>query len=255
MRLPRTGAVLRYLPALVLATAILLSRPWWPDSRLVLAEASLWNPLLLQLTSDAIILAQAAGVLVTALSRRFLAWPWLVLTALLMVHLRPPVPIVECLLGSALELVILLWLVVGEHLLRSQTAHMQAKPRQTVMLATALLLVLLGFGPVLLPDNPQWQSGVFSLAAILLCGNALLTAPRAVVLRLAGRFGSENQLLRSFRLPRLRLPVISNPLRRKAESRVAPPAEVPRRPMLSLDEGYLVRHDAEPSLERQRRTG
>ncbi|MCB1220187.1 MAG: hypothetical protein H7A35_09125 [Planctomycetales bacterium] len=244
-----------FLPALVLALAILLSRPWWPDSRLVLAEASLWNPLLLQLTGDAIFLALAAGVLMTVLSRRCLAWPWLLLTALLMVHLRPPVPIVERLLGSALELVILLALVVGEHLLRSWTINMQPRPRQSVLLATALLLVLLAFGPVLLPDNPQWQSGMLSLAALLICGNALLAAPLALANRLAERFRRAVPQLRGIRLPQPWLPAFSVLLHRRAGSRVEPPVEVPQRPMLSLDEGYLVRHDTEPSLERQRRTG
>ncbi|MEZ5338121.1 MAG: hypothetical protein R3F46_07615 [bacterium] len=241
---------LELLPALLLLAGCLLSLPYWPEPRTLLAEPSLWNPLLLELVRAALLCVMLLGILATAGLRRFLAWPWLYLCALLLVQWRQPVDALDRLLGSAAELAVLLALCVGEHLLLNLLPGRPVKQRELIMAGLAAGLTVLGLLATPLPGNPYWLASILPLAALLLCGRTLLALPLA----LAGRLTARVRLPRPHLPGSIRLPQLHRPFSIRRRSHRAETEAVRNRPMLSLDEGYLVRHDNARD-ERRRRTG
>ncbi|MCB1217058.1 hypothetical protein KDL44_06680 [bacterium] len=238
------------LPALLLTAGCLLSLPYWPEPRTLLAEPSLWNPLLLELVRAALLCVMLLGILATAGLRRFLAWPWLYLCALLLVQWRQPVDALDRLLGSSAELAVLLALCVGEHLLLSLLPGRPGRQRRLISAGLAAVLTLSGLLAAPLPGNPHWLATILPLAALMLCGPQLLHIPLSQAKKLAARLQLPRvRLSAAISLPRLRMP--ANIRHRK---RVTETEAVRSRPMLSLEHGYLVRHDGAGD-ERRRRTG
>ena len=118
---------------------------------------------------------------------------------------------------------------------------------QYVLAACACFMLLPGWQMAMVPDNLVWQR----LLMLVLAAACLL----AVVRDLGIRSLPAALALPQFQLPNFRLPSVRMP------SRPAPPAEMQTssastRPMLSLDEGYLVRRESNQGLaDRRRRTG
>ena len=249
MSVRRVTLSARSLPAGLLLAGSLLSFWYWPDVNLLLPDTALQGPLVPGLLMMLLALPLLAGLLATFQLHRLLVWPWLWLAALLMLNSRPQLHLVPQLLSLALELCLLLAFALTESLLIRWRGSWPEPARRLALPLAALPLLLLSGSSGLDPDNPAWQHWLALLAGCGLLGTALCE-------ELAGRGGLARPRLRLPALPRLpRLPGISLPgLPHFRRTRESVGEHAPReRPMLSLEEGYLVSHPAEPAPSKERR--
>ncbi len=245
MLLPGSTVLRRFLPTACLLAGTALLASLWPDARLLLPDDALRNPQLLEVLQLLLVVPVYTGLLASLVLRRMMFWPWSWLGAILLLSHRPQLGMVEHLLSLSCELCLLLILSVAECLLMAwRDSLAQWWIRWQVV--TALLVLLAGWQLPILPDNPGWQHLLASLLAMVLFSGSLL--PHLNLHRPALRFPG----WQGFRLPPHSFSIrTQHGLLHRPQPEPAPRL----RPMLSLEEGYLVRHPMDTNKEGRRRTG
>lgn len=240
------------LPSGILLAGIACTFVWLPDIGLLLPDDAMQGPRVNGMLSILLLLPLLAGLLATLQLRRILAWPWLWLAAILLLHWRPELDLTSQILSLAAEFSLLLIFSIAETMLYVWREHWSTLPRRLALPLAGLLLWIAG-SLSLTPDNPAWQGLLGLIAAMCLLGTALLEelSPRLAVARPGWLYGLAESLLQTWR----KLRALRMRLRRRqpAASRPLPDTGPPDRPMLRLEEGYLVSHAAEASADQRRR--
>ena len=217
---------------LMLTLAILVLTPVAIFRRLlVIHEPSLQSPLVAN-----IIICLVVGLLLMAVFssfwlRRFLAWPLALMMTVILNGSRLSHSLFEDLLGPLCELTAIVIFAISETLVIANREKLAQFRASWLYCRIALLLMILSVSKVS-PANNVWQQW-FPLACMALI--LISSLPDLPVKR----------MIPAISFPRIRLPDLHlNPFIRSSLRQTHETGEklVPVRPMLSLDRGYLVRH-------------